>query len=304
MMAWKGLSGFAVKWLVVGRPLSSRWWLGALVTIVGALGFTLLGWLLTPSSAAAAPLLPAVPVPTLAVPGVATVTPGMPAQPSVEVSSPLADASVTAPAGSSLAGWSPAESSPAVPSPGVPAPTPSDAPVASSVPLNVPAVLSTVRSVSEAVPGLPVAAGAAEALVTTQLRHLTTLVESIVGAALPQTPPRMATAPLTNRPVTLPARHRVSSAQAVSISAVFAPEPPRPVPAIAAQQKPNLGHGPLFPVPAPLSSSCVSGGHGGTPAAAILAAPEPRRPFAGRMEFGADQVGADDDAVRPGVTPD
>lgn len=255
MTAWEGLSGFAVKWPMLGRLLSSRWCLSALAVIAGALGFTLLSWLFTPSSAAADQLLPPISVPAIAVPGVVTVTPGTPA--------------------------------------------PLDSHVLPSVQVSVPAVLHTVRTASETVHRLPVAA-----VVSTQLDDLTRLVESVTGGAEPKIASRVATAPGTSQRVISAARHHVGSARAAPVGAVSLPQSARTAPASARQQKPGPKHGPAFPAPAPLNPSCVSGGHGGTPTVAFLAAAHPTGPFIGPVRFVADQVGGDDNAARPGVTPD
>jgi hypothetical protein len=120
MTASEGLSGYAVKWQVMGRLVSSRWCLGALAVVAGALGLTLLGWLFSPSTAAASELLPPIPVPALSVPGVATVTPDTSALPSVDVSPALND-------------------------------VPLQAPVLSAAHVSVPVVLHAVHSVSKTV---------------------------------------------------------------------------------------------------------------------------------------------------------
>jgi hypothetical protein len=256
------------------------------VVVAGALGLTLLGWLFSPSSAAAAQLLPPVSVPTLAVPGVATVTPGTPALPSVDVSPVLVDVPLRAQA-------APSSTAPST------APSPSlSAPVVSSAQASVPAVLGAVRSVSETVTRLPVAA-----VVATRLRDVTGLVESMIGAAIPETAPGVA-APCSRKQVTSQARHDVGSARTASINALSSPQPTSTVPVSTRQPRPSPSHGPAFPVPTPLNSSCVSSGHGGVPTAVILAADHPTGPVAGPVQFGADQVGGDDNAASPGVTPD
>jgi hypothetical protein len=161
-----------------------------------------------------------------------------------------------------------------------------------SVQVSVPAVLHTVHR-------LPVAA-----VVAAPLHDLTRLVESVAGtAAAPEIVPRVAATSGTSLRVVSPARHAIRSARAAPIGAVSSAPETRTAATSIRQQKPGPRHGPGFPVPAPLNS-CVSCGHGGTPTAAFLAAAHPAGPFGRPVRFVADEVGGEDNAARPGVTPD